>query len=49
MSHKVKFDEYLKSQVELMKIYVSSATNCPFRYNGFLSANGIDTTIMTTK
>lgn len=49
MSHKVKFDEYLKSQVELMKIYVSSTTNCQFRYNGFLGMNGIDTTLMTIK
>lgn len=49
MQYKVKFDEYLKSHVELMKIYVGSGTNCQFKYNGFLGTNGIDTALMTIK
>ncbi len=49
MQHKIKFDEYLKSQVDLMKAYVGSNTVCQFKYNGFLGSKNVNTTLMTIK
>lgn len=41
MQYKIKFDEYLKSHVDLMKSCVGSNTNCQFKYNGFFTPNSI--------
>ncbi len=32
-----------------MKTYVSSTTQCQFKYNAFIGSQNIDTTLMTTK
>ncbi len=49
MSFKIRFDEYLKSQVDLMKTYVGTGTNCHFAYNGFLGSKSILTATMGIK
>jgi len=49
MAKKIKFDNYLKSQVDLMKIYVGSNVPCQFKYNGFFSGQDINTAAMTIK
>ncbi len=49
MSYKVRFDEYLKTHVDLMKTFVSAKTNCQFAYNGFLSPKSILTATMNPK
>jgi hypothetical protein len=49
MSYKIRFDEYLKAQVDLMKTYVGASTNCQFSYNGFFGAKSINTATMGIK
>ncbi len=49
MSWKVHLDNYLKSQVELMKYAVTNSCNCGFKYNGFFSTKPICTRNMTAK
>ena len=43
MKYKFAFDEYLKSQVDLMKAYVGKGLKAQFKYKGFFSDNTIDT------
>jgi hypothetical protein len=49
MSFKIRFDEYLKAQVDLMKTYVSTNTNCQFAYNAFFGSKSILTATMGIK
>ena len=49
MQHKFKFDEYLKSHVDLMKTYVANNTNCQFKYNGFFTSKEIQTSTLSSK
>ena len=49
MSYKIRFDEYLKSHVDLMKTYAGTSTNCQFAYNGFFGSKSILTATMGAK
>lgn len=49
MTHKVTFDNYLASHVELMKAYVSTFTPCNFVYSSFFGGADIDTTGMSIR
>lgn len=37
MSKKVEFDNYLKSQVEIMRSCVQGSIACPFAYTGYMN------------
>ena len=39
MTKKIDFDNYLKSQVDLMRACVSSSYPCPFSYNSYMGSN----------
>lgn len=49
MSRKVAFDNYLSSQVDLMRAYVSTFTPCNFAYTSFFGGSDIDTSGMSQK
>ena len=49
MSRKVGFDNYLSSQVDLMRAYVSTFTPCNFSYSSFFGGPDIDCNGMSAK
>ena len=49
MAHKVTFDNYLASHVDLMRAYVSTYTPCNFSYSSFFGGVDIDTTGLNQK
>lgn len=49
MMHKVSFDNYLQSHVDLMRSYVSTLTACNFAYGPFFTSNSINTTGLSIK
>jgi hypothetical protein len=49
MQYKIKFDEYLKSHVDLMKGFVATNTNCQFSYNGFFTSNTVKAPSLKSK
>ena len=49
MLNKVSFDNYMKSQVDLMKAYVSNKVPCEFSYAGFFNGKPITTNDLTIK
>ena len=49
LQHKIKFDEYLKVQIDLLKYFNSVGMMCQFKYNGFFTNKAINTTLMNVK
>lgn len=50
MTRKVEFDNYLKSQVDLMKAYVYGSFPCQFQYAGYMDPESTISTVgLSTK